>query len=1179
MEIKTNISSLDPITLELQEYSSTDELLISNFFINNISFTTSDIIEYHIYDFNKNLVNSDLNFKRYSLLDNNLNIDIQSDLVYYGFGEGQYKTLYNFVTNIFNSSKDNYYYISEISSDRTELRLSSTIINSLTIEEGYNTFVSKSNASSYYLDFYLNLGNNDLLIANNVTLDSSISGSYDLLIKLYEPLPNNFSLNSPLWIVEKIADSIAFSIENIVSFPEENGIITIKGPNLNIPIKDRINNSTEYYNSNTLNNTTSSFLNNQLNSLFQNNSIELNIDYTDYENFIHYSSAQTRLENFYYKLTLLETYQSQSNTTTSSISNTYISSSNNILNDKISSLINNFDEYEYYLYYNSGSKAWPKSNNQPPYLNVPSTSSIGQTWYNAQVTTASLYDNENKDNLTNTIPLYLKEDPNNDQYILFIQMLGQHFDNIYLYHKEVSNKYNADNRLDHGISKDLISDALKDFGIKIYQNNFSTDDLYSAFLGYTSTLGLLPPTGSELITTYITSSSTSSLIPLNDVNNEIYKRIYHNLPYLLKSKGTINGLRTLINLYGIPDTILDIKEYGGKDKNNSNDWDKFQNKFNYEFDTLGDSHLIKNIPSGVQSSSFAVEFRFKTKGIPSSSINHNLAILGNSFHVLLEYSGSSFTSSSYDGSIPDLYNNYGTIKFVNSDLNSASLYLPLYNEDWWSVLVNYNNSTSSIFVKNKIYTGNDGSKIGFQSSSSIIGGNPWINSTSSQDFYMPIPLTLPIAGKNYRQFTGSYQELRFYNIPLSESVFDDYVMNPYSIEGNQLTGSQSSLNSLIFRAPLGSLLDNNLTSSRTSSHPSYTNYPITESFITASSSTYTLVGDYSFIPNREIIYQDQFPSGIKNSISDKIKITDNILPEGNVLSPLISIQQKFPISESYTKDTNYVEISFSPQNEINDDIISQYGYFNIGDYIGDPRQLVNSTSSFYPDFNKLRDNYFLKYQDKYDLKDYIRLIKYFDNSLFKIIKDFIPSRTNLASGITIKQHLLERNRYSPSQVEHEFHNEYTTSIKSYPYNYNESSSLYKFVGETGGVFPNLSGSISSSFTYPGVVNITQSWVEEFDGPKGLSYISHSYKEEFYNGEFKGTELKIITGSLSNGATLFNNIIPLYYTPILYKTTITDDSKFFNNNTSPNPGEILIYLDLSSNLNSYTNNNNNIYYTE
>lgn len=1178
MEIITNISSLDPVTLELQDYSSTDDSLISSFTLNDLSFTSNNIIEYHIYDFNKNLISSDINYKRYSLIDNNLNLDIQKDLTYYGFEEGQYKVIYNFLKPRFNSSKDNYYYITEISSDRTELRLSSTIIDSLSIENGYNQFISESNQSTYYLDFYLNFDNNNLLISNNVLLDNSIPGDYSLLIKLYEPLPNNFTLNSQLWISEKISDSIAYSIENIISFPEENGVIKIKGPNFNIPIKDRINNSTEYYNSNTLNNTTSTFLSNQLSSLFQNNSIELNIDYTDYENFIHFSSAQTRLENFYYKLSLLETYYSQSNTTTSSISNTYISSSNNILNDKITNLITNFDEYEYFLYYNSGSKAWPKTNSTPPYINAPTTSSQGQTWYDSQIITASLFDNENKDALVNTIPLYLREDPENDNYILFVQMLGQHFDNIYLYHEEVSNKYNADNRLDHGISRDLISDALKDFGIKIYQNNFSTDDLYSSFLGYTSTGGLLPPTGSDLITTYITASDSSNLLPLNDVNNEIYKRIYHNLPYLLKTKGTLTGLRTLINLYGIPDTILDIKEYGGKDKNNYNDWDKFQNKFNYEFDTLGRGYVQKIIPEGVPTSSLSsIEFRFKTKGIPSSSINHLLSEIPGNFYLVLEYTGSSFTSSSYGGSIPNLYNNYGTLKFINSNNNSASIYLPLYNEDWWSLLITYYNNTSSLYIKNKIYEGNDGYKIGFQSSSSLSGGNSWITSSNSQSFYLSIPLPVSIAGKTYRPFTGSFQELRFYNTQISESVFDDFVMNPYSIEGNQLTGSQSSLSSLIFRAPLGTLLDNNSNTSRTSSHPSYTNFPITESFITASSSIYTLNGSYSFIPNREIIYQDQFPSGIKNAISDKIKIIDNILPEGDVLSPFISIQQKFPISESYTKDTNYVEVTFSPQNEINDDIISQYGYFNIGDYIGDPRQLVNQNLTSYPDFNKLRDTYFSKYQNKYNLKDYIRLIKYFDNSLFKIIKDFIPSRTNLASGITIKQHLLERNRYSPAQLEQEFHNEFTSSIKSYPYNYNDSSSLYKFEGETGGVFPNLSGSISSSLNYPGVINITQSWVEEFDGPKGLSYISHSYKEEFYNGELKGSQLKVISSSLSNGATLFNNIYPTYYIPILYKTTITNDDIFFNPNTSPHPGEILIYSDLLSNINIY--NNNNIYFTE
>ena len=60
----------------------------------------------------------------------------------------------------------------------------------------------------------------------------------------------------------------------------------------------------------------------------------------------------------------------------------------------------------------------------------------------------------------------------------------------------------------------------------------------------------------------------------------------------------------------------------------------------------------------------------------------------------------------------------------------------------------------------------------------------------------------------------------------------------------------------------------------------------------------------------------------------------------------------------------------SPQNEINEDIISQLGYFNIGNYIGDPRQ-VSSSSTTYPDLVKLSENFFQKYFASYDLFDYI----------------------------------------------------------------------------------------------------------------------------------------------------------------------------------------------------------------
>jgi hypothetical protein len=55
---------------------------------------------------------------------------------------------------------------------------------------------------------------------------------------------------------------------------------------------------------------------------------------------------------------------------------------------------------------------------------------------------------------------------------------------------------------------------------------------------------------------------------IDKVSKEIFKRLYHNMSYLVKKKGTISGLRQLINIWGIPNTILRINEFGGKNKDN-----------------------------------------------------------------------------------------------------------------------------------------------------------------------------------------------------------------------------------------------------------------------------------------------------------------------------------------------------------------------------------------------------------------------------------------------------------------------------------------------------------------------------------------------------------------------------------------------------------------------------------
>ena len=72
------------------------------------------------------------------------------------------------------------------------------------------------------------------------------------------------------------------------------------------------------------------------------------------------------------------------------------------------------------------------------------------------------------------------------------------------------------------------------------------------------------------------------------------------------------------------------------------------------------------------------------------------------------------------------------------------------------------------------------------------------------------PKGITNAGKN---FSGSFQEFRYYSHDISQSVFNDAVMNPESIEGNFITGSESSFDIVNFRAPLGNELEHKFTSS------------------------------------------------------------------------------------------------------------------------------------------------------------------------------------------------------------------------------------------------------------------------------------------------------------------------------------------------------------------------------
>ena len=1178
-----NVRELDPTTFEFQDYSLEDQSLISSLDIDTFFNPDQDYLEYFVYSLNGNILSQNTSgYPNFRLLDNQVIIDPEANLRSAGFEEGTYNTLYNFLSNKLGSNSIIKYYIEEISSDRTEIRINSTQISALERISLTNDFINELNSvEGAYPDFYLNFDNNQLVIANNIKLDGDT-----ILIKLYEPLPNTFSIKSELWVVEKISESVAYNISITQIFEIEDDNIALKGPNLNISVKDNINNSTEYKTYSSLSSTSNSqgsgSLQYQLNNILAEKGISINVDYNDYSNFINFSSAQTRLENFYYKLSLIEEYTvSASYSDNTSSGSYYISSSNNIWQNKINTIITEFDGYERFLYFESGSKSWPKTNSTPPYINTPTTNpGVGYNFFVTQSITASAYDAENDDALINSIPEYLRDDPNNNQYELFIEMLGQQFDNIYIYIQSITDKFDADNRLNYGISKDLVADAIRDLGVKIYQNNFSVDDLYvgllgidpsGSLLGLPGTTGSLPtPSGFEYIDTYVTASNTGSLYPTSDVNKSIYKRIYHNLPYLLKKKGTVEGLRTLINIYGIPDTILRISEFGGKDKININDWDYWQNVYNYKFDT-GENGIIEtewplntdwnsrnNIPHTVQ-------FRFQMP--PSSSdslISQSLWSLddGSEVKMVLEYD-KDFTSGSYNGSIPNPENQYANLWFYTNADSSGSIRLPFFDGGWWSVMVAQQEDESlfEFYAANKIYNGKDGYEIGFIASSSVTASdiNPWNNATNSY-----FPSQAPIG--SYTNFSGSYQEIRYFTTTLTDPIFKDYTMNPNSIEG---LSPSSSDDQLAFRASLGG----ELYTGSISMHPKITGSEIINSFAADSNFTITEGG---FTSNKEVFFYDQVPVGIRNRNTNKLKQIDTVLPPtsgsfenipvSSSLSPFISVQQNLYTSESYTADVDYVEIAFSPQNEINDDIISSLGYFNIGDYIGDPRQISSSAES-YPDLDKLRDEYFSKYKSNYDLWDYIRLIKYLDNSLFKMLKDFVPARTSLASGVVIKQHLLERNKYPTPQLD-----THTTTSYQYlndPFVFQNlevtgSSIITNTVtGSNGGTMLELNGEISGSGPGFNISPITQSWSGDLDTITGPVAYTSSTQHEFFDGELSGSDFIATNGELNPECddlkeaptTIIN-----YSASFVISELSTD---FLNKSTTPPSGEIYLFYDSSS----------------
>ncbi len=1007
-----------------------------------------DYIEVHIFNQNDQILTSISDFQDYSQPNpNELNFDPVSLLNDNGYTTGKYRLGLNiFRKKIFNTSVKTFT-LKAISSTRTELRIIANNISNTDLKQSSQQYINEISNSPFLRDFILNFGDDKTVVGVNLLLNE-IPSTNELLIKLNEPLPNNISLLDNFSIVEEITSKII--VDQDLGLPEfTDSSIPLKGPNFKIDV--RLNNSVPsgYKNyDEVLEYSLTSSYQNLLNKLENREVPEIQYDFVrtpvsdaegnpeettyNFENFVHFGSALERVKNFKYKVELLEQYDTRLSTINliegPTSASTFVLEDKESTTTKKTNLLKALDGYERFLYYESGALAWPKSTLTSPHTLYSITSSQVQTWlgderssypnYGGQLLNADLFDRQNEHSLIRIVPNHIVENPDNSFYSTFVHMMGHHYDQIWSHIKHITET--KDTHHTKGISKDLVYFSLKSLGLETF-DQFENSNLIEYILGEGTTGSLFydTPTNQTLVT-----ASNAGSIPKEDITKEIWKRLYHNAPYLLKTKGTERGLKALMSCYGVPSTILNVKEYGGS----TSDKTTYQT-FSYEKSGLAlkgdsgiDGYFIKtdwssSLTRNLNSEAKTVEFRIKPY---RSNDKYHLWSLSGSYgsnnlydqHLTLEpYTGNDISSSG-DA------NQYGRIIFStsNNTKTTPTEYFPIFNGDFWNVFIgtdaqgkgnndildikfgayqaNYNKNIHSYITSSNFTTlFNNSQTWGVMPANST---NPLLLSGEAGVAYCYIG-GLPSGDANNNidglRYSGSIQEVKYhFGELLSHDTLTKHALEPFMYSGNT---PSSSYKNVVLRLPLGSNDKRDSGSFHPNSDVDYLG--------TVESSMTTQMWE-------EVIETHHLPTpdtvGISMT-SEKVRIDT-----GTVDDNWLQTTQKSETSTLDRQPLDYPDLGvfFSPTTEINEDILYTLGSFRLDDYIGSPLPSAQS-SPVYEDLSTIKDIYFKKVKGRYNYWDYIKTIQYIDHTLFKLIEQWVPMKANLKTGLVIEPHYLERTKF------------------------------------------------------------------------------------------------------------------------------------------------------------------------
>jgi hypothetical protein len=882
---------------------------------------------------------------------------------------------------------------------------------------------------------------------NNKVITTWTGSEGSLILKLYEPLPTDVQPNQDVFITKLISNPIVETIRLVTETKEVCN--TLKGPNFSL----QPDNGIEYQIYEDLvasGSVTSNDLINEYASSIGIDTTKLNIEYVSgstytFENFINFSSASERLNNFFYKVRLIEYYKNKYEGLTTTFIPPYSGYDGGIITQDgyqmitedgifdiqweitqyqgvaqmneakkvfglLNGLIQGLDGYEKFLYKSNNNLAYPKT------LYIHPTSGLGTyilketnstevlDWYDTLLKLSQNHDKYNPNLLINNIPTFIREDSDNDDFFVFLNMIGQHFDIIWSYINALARVKKLEALETKGISNSLVQHMLESMGWDT-KRAFDSQFLWEYAFGTTK------------------DGFQKYGMPLKEANEQVWRRILNNLPYILKHKGTGRAMKAVMACYGVPQSLLTIMEFGGPQDPTKGGSTKFTFDDRTAAIYLSGSSAVK-VPwkynAGSLSYPNCVEFRILPDSTPSPSYtlisgsewNLDLVQTTGSFVKLeLNFGGDASTNPYFAVSGPNTPYIETTIEYVyGTDLVTQSLDFPISNEYYSNIAINRHNYPGNSSLYEVWLATSDGKRITtFVSMSILTDDNQWETGSF-----------LHLSGDN---FNGNFDEFRLWTVPLQRSKFENHTLFPDAINGNSYTASTADLIfRLDFEYPKDRTITENIGIKNVSISDNYgEDVAYAENMYSAS------LYPYQYTPYERTVTADVPSVGF--GFANKIRFEDQTLVT-DLSYKTRATKKSF---DQAPIDSNRLGLFFSPIKELNMDILKTFGEFNIDNYIGDPSDEYKDN---YRELDTLRHYYFERLDR--NIYEYIQLVRYIDKSLFDVLADLAPARAKVSKGLLIEPHYLERSKTRWKKPESE-RNDYDTTVSVHDNNEIDSS--------------------------------------------------------------------------------------------------------------------------------------------